>query len=135
MAPKFLSDSEWDWREDFIAIASVTGEGTILAGQNVSATVSNVHDLASLIGHVFAEEFFAHRRTPLRVYQRRRWREVALDGDLDVDEALVPDPDGLPNGPSRGTFETRSTRCSPTPPSCYWQTSATHSSAPGWRPW
>jgi hypothetical protein len=96
LAPKFLSHIEPDWREDFIAIASVTGEGMILAGQNVSATVSHVHDLASLIGHVFAEEFFAHRRTPLRVYQRRRWRDHALDGELDIDEALVPDPDGLP---------------------------------------
>jgi 5-methylcytosine-specific restriction enzyme subunit McrC len=96
LAPKFLGDAEPDWREDFIAIASVTGEGMILAGQNVSATVSHVHDLASLIGHVFGEEFFAHRRTPLRIYQRRRWRDYALDGDLDIDEALVPDPDGLP---------------------------------------
>lgn len=95
LAPKFLSDADDDWREDFIAIASVTGEGRILAG-HVSATLAHVNDLASLIGHVFAEEFFAHRRTPLRVYQHRRWRDFSLDGDLEIDDALVPDPDGLP---------------------------------------
>ena len=96
LAPKFLSHEEDDWREDFIAIASATGEGRILAGENVTSTLRHVHDLASLIGHVFSEEFFAHRRTPLRVYRRRRWRDHALDGDLDFDELHVRDPDGLP---------------------------------------
>jgi 5-methylcytosine-specific restriction enzyme subunit McrC len=96
LAPKFLSHQEPDWREDFIAIASITGEGRILAGENVTAEVRHVHDLASLLGHVFSEEFSANRRTPLRVYQRRRWRDHGLDGELDFDELHVQDPEGLP---------------------------------------
>ena len=97
LAPKFIGHTHAGWREDFLAIANVTGEGQILAGASVTATYGEATDLASLIGRVFVEQFRANQRYPLHVYRRRRWRDFSLDGDVDLDEIpVVIDEDGVP---------------------------------------
>jgi 5-methylcytosine-specific restriction enzyme subunit McrC len=97
LAPKFLGEDHPGWREDLLAIANVTGEGGILAGDPVGARYGEARDFASLVGRVFLEQYWANRRHPLRVYQPRRWRDWSLDGDLDFSQfPLVVDEDGLP---------------------------------------
>jgi hypothetical protein len=97
VAPKFLGHNHPGWREDLLAIANITGEGRILATELVAASYGEARDLASLIGRVFVEQYWANRRRPLHVYRSRAWRGWSLDGELDLTHfPVVVDEDGLP---------------------------------------
>ena len=96
LAPKFLGHTYEGWREDWLAIANLTGHGRILSSHLVIGTYGQSSDLASLIGRTFVAEFMASERRPLRIYQRRSWTEWVIDGELDVEHLITPGLDGLP---------------------------------------
>ena len=95
VAPKFLGFEHPGWREDLLAISNYTHRGTFTS-QHVRARIGHTGDLASAIGRAFVDEFWKHYRTPLRLYREQRWRDFALDGDLDTDEVHERSADGLP---------------------------------------
>jgi 5-methylcytosine-specific restriction enzyme subunit McrC len=96
LAPKFLGHSYSGWREDFIAISNITGEGRLLTGEPVYARYGASSDLASLIGRMFVDDYWRNHRQPLRVYKQRKWRDWSLDGDIDFDEFIERSPEGVP---------------------------------------
>lgn len=96
VAPKFLGRAYSGWREDFLAIASLTGEAGFLSSETVHARYGASTDLASLIGRVFIDYFWRNHRQPLRVYRRRSWRDWSIEGDIDCDRLLERSDEGLP---------------------------------------
>lgn len=94
VAPKFLGTAHKGWREDFFAVAALTGQGGLL-NENVSAGYGRAPDLSSLLGRAFVGLFVERQRRPLRQYRRERWREWTVDGELVAEGNLLPDPDGF----------------------------------------
>jgi 5-methylcytosine-specific restriction enzyme subunit McrC len=100
VAPKFLG-KDWDaWREDFFVIAALSRFGRVLPREDILASTAAKRDLATLLGHIFAREYWRHHRRPLRLYRHRRWQSFAVDGDLDPEATVLPDSDGfMQSGP------------------------------------
>ena len=94
VAPKFLGTS-WDgWRADFFVIAQVSRFGKLLPRERLAAGFGERGDLATLVGRALVDMYWQHYRRPLRVYRRHDERSFAVDGDVDPEELLIPDPDG-----------------------------------------
>lgn len=95
VAPKFLG-AEWDeWREDFFVIAALSRFGRVLPREDVLAGKAARRDLATLLGHIFVREYWRHHRRPLRLYRHRSWQSFAVEGELDPEAVVLPDPDGF----------------------------------------
>jgi 5-methylcytosine-specific restriction enzyme subunit McrC len=95
VAPKFLDAEEASWREDFFFIATLARTGAILPRERLRSSPADRGDLASLVGRAMIEMYWDNHRRPIRTYRRRAWRAFELEGDLDAEEFVLPDPDGF----------------------------------------
>lgn len=95
VAPKFLDGDEPSWREDFFLIASLARTGAILPRERLRSRPADRGDLASLVGRAMVQMYWENYRRPLRTYRRRTWRAFEIEGDLDPEEFVLPDPDGF----------------------------------------
>lgn len=94
LAPKFLGHLHPGWREDWLAIANLTGEGRVLPGFGVAGSYGQSSDLASLIGRTFVAAFREVERRPLRVYRRSSWSDWVLSGEFDFESTVDLGADG-----------------------------------------
>lgn len=95
VAPKFLDADEPSWREDFFLVASLARTGAILPRERLRSRPADRGDLASLVGRAMVQMYWENHRRPLRTYRRRDWRAFEIEGDLDPEEFVLPDPDGF----------------------------------------
>ena len=95
--PKFLRFYEHDdsWREDFFFIANLSRHGRLLLSERLASGRSSSRDIPSLIGNSIVSEYLLNRRRPLRSYRQRDCLGFSIDGDVDPESILLPDPDGF----------------------------------------
>jgi 5-methylcytosine-specific restriction enzyme subunit McrC len=94
IAPKFLGCGSPTWREDFFLAATLSKYGHIFPRERLAAAAGARGDLASLLARWIIESFWANHRRPLRTYRRHRVEEFAIDGEVDPEEFVAPQPDG-----------------------------------------
>lgn len=95
VVPKFLRPQDETWREDFFLIATLSKVGRVFPSDMIRAGYSDQSDLATLVGRAMLSLFGENYRQPLRTYQRRTVREFAYEGEVDPEELVLPDPEGL----------------------------------------
>lgn len=94
LAPKFLGHHHVGWREDWLAIANLTGQGRILPAADIASSYGRSSDLASLIGRSFVARYRQNEHRPLRLYRRHEWSDWVLTGEIDVESLTTLGPDG-----------------------------------------
>lgn len=94
VAPKFLARDSASWRGDFFVVATLSSHGRVLPQDRLVAGFGERGDLATLVGRAIVEMFWSNARRPLRTYRRTTWRDFSVDGDVEPEELLSPDPDG-----------------------------------------
>jgi hypothetical protein len=95
VCPKFLMLSEQSWREDFFAIATIARYGRVLPRETLRGGLIKRGDLADLIARAIIVMFDKNYRRPLRVYRRRSWVDVNIDGEPEPESLLFPDEVGF----------------------------------------
>lgn len=95
VAPKFLGAKWEDWREDFFVVAALSRFGRVLPREDIIAGTAARRDLATLLGHIVVREYWRNQRRPLRLYHHRTWQAFDIDGELDPEEAVLPQPGGF----------------------------------------
>lgn len=97
IVPKFLpaSGSSTGWREDFFFLANLSKHGRLLLSEKLAAGRTSSRDIPSLVGQTIVAEYLLNRRRPLRSYRRCKTLDFAIDGDVDPEAIVLPDPDGF----------------------------------------
>lgn len=95
VVPKFLDESSTSWRRDFFLLAVLVKTGHLLMHDDISASAQDRGDLATLIARSFLTLYADNRRRPIRGYQRVQRADYALDGDVDWESLVLPEPDGF----------------------------------------
>lgn len=93
--PKFLNESNTDWREDFLRISLITGYGKLSRDSFTSSSHSNKNDLFDIITQTWIGLFESHSRFLIRKYIKTTWFDFNLDGEIDEEDLLVPTQDGF----------------------------------------
>lgn len=94
VAPKFLARDSATWRGDFFVVATLSNHGRVLPQDRLVAGFGERGDLATLVGRAIVEMYWSNARRPLRTYRRTTWRDFSVDGDVEPEELVSPDPDG-----------------------------------------
>lgn len=94
VAPKFLARDSATWRGDFFVVATLSNHGRVLPQDRLIAGFGERGDLATLVGRAVVEMYWSNARRPLRTYRRTTWRDFSVDGDVEPEELVSPDPDG-----------------------------------------
>lgn len=95
IVPKFLDPSNDDWRADFFRLAVLVATGHLLATDAISAGVQDRGDLATLIAEALLGLHRQNERRPIRGYRRMTRAEFSIDGDVDWETLILPEPDGF----------------------------------------
>jgi hypothetical protein len=94
VAPKFLARDSPTWRGDFFVVATLSNHGRVLPQDRLIAGFGERGDLATLVGRAIVEMYWTNARRPLRTYRRTTWRDFSIDGDVEPEELVSPDPEG-----------------------------------------
>lgn len=95
LVPKFLNPLEPGWREDFFYLATLSRHGRLLPAEQLRASTHAEADLATLVARAMIGMYWANHRRPLRTYGRHTIQEFAIDGDVDPESVILPEPDGF----------------------------------------
>jgi 5-methylcytosine-specific restriction enzyme subunit McrC len=97
VAPKFLGlDSDNDrWREDFLYLATISKNGTLLNTDRIISDVGQRGDLYTLITRAYIEMFWENYRRPIRSYKKRRFVDFSIDGEVEPESIYAPSLDGF----------------------------------------
>lgn len=95
VVPKFLDPASTTWRSDFFLLAVLVKTGNLLVQDEISAGEQDRGDLATLIARALLTLHTENQRRPIRGYRRVNRAEFAIDGDVDWETLVLPDPDGF----------------------------------------
>lgn len=95
VVPKFLDPSSSTWRADFFLLAVLVKTGHVLLHDAISAGTQERGDLATLIARSLLNLCAENERRPIRTYRHTRRKDFAIDGDVNWETVLLPDPDGF----------------------------------------
>lgn len=95
VVPKFLDPSTDGWRSDFFLLAVLVRTGHLLVHDELSARPQERGDLATLIASSLLKLHAENERRPIRSYRRTTRSDFALDGDVEWETLVLPDPDGF----------------------------------------
>ena len=95
VVPKFLDPSNSAWRADFFLLAVLVRTGHLLLHDEISAATQERGDLATLIARSLLDSHAENERRPIRGYRRTRRSDFSIDGDVEWETTLLPDPDGF----------------------------------------
>ncbi|GAB4100531.1 5-methylcytosine restriction system specificity protein McrC [Sinomonas halotolerans] len=95
VVPKFLDPSSSTWRLDFFLLAVLVRTGHLLVQDEISAGSQDRGDLATLIARSLLTLCAENQRRPIRGYKRVHEAEYAVDGEVDWESLVLPDPDGF----------------------------------------
>jgi hypothetical protein len=95
VVPKFLDASSATWRLDFFLLAVLVKTGHLLVHDDISAGAQDRGDLATLIARSFLTLYSDNQRRPIRGYRRVQQADFAIDGDVEWESLVLPEPDGF----------------------------------------
>lgn len=95
VVPKFLDASSATWRLDFFLLAVLVKTGHLLVHDDISAGAQDRGDLATLIARSFLTLYSDNQRRPIRGYKRVHQADYAVDGDVEWESLVLPEPDGF----------------------------------------
>lgn len=95
VVPKFLDPSTSGWRSDFFLLAVLVRTGHLLVHDEISAGTQDRGDLATLIARSLLNLHSENERRPIRSYRRTTSSDFAIDGDVEWETVVLPDPDGF----------------------------------------
>ena len=95
VVPKFLDPSTSGWRADFFLLAVLVRTGHLLVHDDISAGIQDRGDLATLIARALLNLHAENERRPIRSYRRTTSSDFAIDGDVEWETLVLPDPDGF----------------------------------------
>lgn len=95
VVPKFLDPSNITWRLDFYLLAVLVKTGHLLVHDEISAGAQDRGDLATLIARSFLTLYAENQHRPIRGYKRLQQTDYAIDGDVEWETLLLPEPDGF----------------------------------------
>jgi len=95
IVPKFLDADDETWRRDFFLLAVLVRTGRLLLHDQIGADEADRGDLATLVAWSLLAACEENLRHPIRGYRRARAYDFAIDGDVDLETLLLPDPDGF----------------------------------------
>lgn len=95
VVPKFLDPSSSGWRTDFFLLAVLVRTGHLLVHDEISAGTQDRGDLATLIARSLLNLHSENERRPIRSYRRTTSSDFAIDGDVEWESLVLPDPDGF----------------------------------------
>lgn len=95
VVPKFLDQEDKTWRRDFFLLALLVRTGHLLHYDEISADSADRGDLATLVARSLLRMCEENRRRPIRRYERVQRAEFGLDGDVEWESVILPEPDGF----------------------------------------
>lgn len=95
VVPKFLDPSSASWRLDFFLLAVLVKTGHLLVHDDISAGAQDRGDLATLIARSFLTLYADNERRPIRGYKRIQQADYAVDGEVEWESVVLPEPDGF----------------------------------------
>ncbi|MFJ6358680.1 5-methylcytosine restriction system specificity protein McrC [Pseudarthrobacter oxydans] len=95
VVPKFLDASNATWRLDFFLLAVLVRTGHLLVHDDISAGAQDRGDLATLIARSFLTLYSDNQRRPIRGYKRVHQADYAIDGEVEWESLVLPEPDGF----------------------------------------
>ncbi|WP_082973627.1 hypothetical protein [Mycobacterium sp. E2327] len=95
VVPKFLDPRTDDWRADFFLLAILVTTGHLLVADAISAGLQDRGDLATLVAQALLRMHRQNERRPIRGYRRMTHAEFAVDGDVDWETVILPEPGGF----------------------------------------
>lgn len=94
--PKFLgNDAGTDWKATLYLLSTLSKHGSILTAERITASTSYLNSLYEIAGRILAREYLNCRRKPLRQYRKERFRDYAIDGEMELSELFERHPDGI----------------------------------------
>lgn len=95
IVPKFLSPTLPSWRMDFFVLAVLVQTGHLLAHDEIAADSTDRGAIATLIARSLLSMHEENQRRPIRGYRRRTVSDFSLDGDVDWESVMLPEPEGF----------------------------------------
>lgn len=95
VVPKFLDPDSSGWRADFFLMAVLVRTGHLLVGDEIQAGVADRGDLATLIARTLLRMHWEQQRRPIRGYRRVVRHDFSMDGEVELDTLVLPEPDGF----------------------------------------
>lgn len=97
IAPKFLGLDSVNsrWREDFFFLATLSKHGQLLNNERLNAKSGEVVDLHTLVARTMADMYWSNHRRPLRTYNNRSFIDFVIDGDIEPESLVHPNPEGF----------------------------------------
>lgn len=93
--PKFVGAEFDSWREDFLFVATLSKHGYLLSSDNISSSLSKNDNLHNIIALSFSKMYMENRRKQIRTYSTIVEHEFAIDGEIDIEDILIPSIDGF----------------------------------------
>jgi hypothetical protein len=95
IVPKFLNPQSHTWRSDFFLLAVLVKTGHLLVHEDIGAGTQDRGDLATLIAQSLLALHDENIRRPIRAYKRIQRADFSMDGDVEWDTLVLPEPDGF----------------------------------------
>ena len=95
IVPKFIDESNQDWREDFLWIVGKTSSNGINYATSIPSSSTKKTSLYDLVAKIWCDEFEKNERKLIRKYRQQSWRSFNLDGEIQGDLTDVASEDGF----------------------------------------
>jgi 5-methylcytosine-specific restriction endonuclease McrBC regulatory subunit McrC len=93
--PKFIGETNADWREDFLWVVGKTSSDGINYSSSIPSTSAKSSSLYDVIAKIWCDEFEANDRKPIRKYRQQTWRSFNIDGEIQGDLTETANEDGF----------------------------------------
>lgn len=95
IVPKFIGETNTDWREDFLWIVGKTSSDGINYSSSIPSTSAKSSSLYDVIAKIWCDEFEANDRKPIRKYRQQTWRSFNIDGEIQGDLTETASEEGF----------------------------------------
>lgn len=94
--PKFLhSQRKNDWKAPLYLLATLSKHGSILTTERITASSSYLNSLYEIAGRILSQEYQKCKRKPIRQYRKEKFRDYAIDGEIELSKVFERHPDGI----------------------------------------
>lgn len=94
--PKFLqSQRESDWKAPLYLLSTLSKHGSILTTEKITASSSYLNSLYEIAGRILSKEYQKCKRKPIRQYRKEKFRDYAIDGEIELSNVFERHSDGI----------------------------------------
>lgn len=93
--PKFLSDDNKNWRDDFLHISLISRTGHLFPEIRMLTAPSKNADLYEIIGEAWLNLFESNSRYLLKSYIKTCWTDFQIDGEVEDEDLIFPTFEGF----------------------------------------